>query len=76
MKNYIKKELITYCIDPLKVSNLKEVSNKDGVIVTSLKYEETNYILKYFENDEHKREIANYNLLKSLNIRTKDTFSS
>lgn len=50
--------------------NLKEIRNKDGIYLYNIEYEGYPYILKYFVNDEHTREIKNYSILRELKIPT------
>lgn len=51
-------------------SNITIIQSKDGVIVARVQVNATSYIIKYFHKDEHKREIKNYKILKSLSIPT------
>lgn len=51
-------------------SNITIIQSKDGVIVARVQVNATSYIIKYFQKDEHKREIINYKILKSLSIPT------
>ncbi|MBQ7102364.1 MAG: hypothetical protein IJN81_12050 [Clostridia bacterium] len=51
-------------------STIDIIQNKDGVIVARVRSNEKSYIVKYFQNEEYKREINNYKLLNSLNIPT------
>lgn len=51
-------------------SNITIIQSKDGVIVARVQVNATSYIIKYFQKDEHKREIKNYKILKSLSIPT------
>lgn len=50
--------------------NITIIQNKDSVIIARVQGNTTSYIIKYFQNDEYKREIKNYKILKSLNIPT------
>lgn len=50
--------------------NIKLLRNKNGVIVTRISYHNQSYIFKYFEKEEFRREIENYNILTSLRIPT------
>jgi hypothetical protein len=50
--------------------DLQEIQNKDGIYLFRIVYENKNYVLKYFLNDEYTREIKNYSILKELNIPT------
>ena len=51
-------------------SNIEVISNKDGIIVSKVSMDKENYVLKYFEKEEYRREIDYYNLLESLRIKT------
>jgi len=53
----------------VRFSEIQELQDKDGVYVYRIKGE-TPYVLKCFENAEHKREIEYYRLLQSLGIKT------
>ncbi len=55
-------------------STIDLIQNKDGVIVARVQNGTTSYIIKYFQNDDYKREIKNYQLLKALNIPTVTVF--
>ncbi|MBQ3086381.1 MAG: hypothetical protein IJC45_03525 [Clostridia bacterium] len=55
-------------------STIDLIQNKDGVIVARVQNVTTSYIIKYFQNDDYKREIKNYQLLKALNIPTVTVF--
>ena len=46
------------------------IQNKDGVIVARVQSGEKSNIIKFFQNEDYKREIKNYELLNSLNIPT------
>lgn len=67
LKLKLKQEL-----KKLNVSNsiITIIQSKDGVIVARVQVNATSYIIKYFQKDEHKREIKNYKILKSLSIPT------
>lgn len=65
--NVIINELKNYDInDPI----LECLSNKDGVLVYKVICKGSNYVLKHFLKDEYKREIAYYELLNELGIKT------
>lgn len=66
IKQELKKLNILY-------SDIVLVQNKDGVIVARVQSEAKSFIIKYFQNENYKREISNYKLLKSLNIPTIQT---
>ncbi len=67
----IKQELIKLNI-PYSTINL--VQNKDGVIVARVQSDAKSYIIKYFQNEDFKREIKNYQLLDALTIPTVKVF--
>lgn len=67
IKSKIKQELKNLNT-PYSTINL--IQNKDGVIVARIQTDEKSYIIKYFQNEDFKREIKNYQLLNSLNIPT------
>lgn len=54
----------------ISFSNIELIQNKDGVIVARVQTDEKSYIIKYFQNEDFKREIENYKLLQSLNVPT------
>lgn len=55
-------------------STIDLIQNKDGVIVAKVQCDAKSYIIKYFQNEEFKREIKNYQLLDALNIPTVKVF--
>lgn len=55
-------------------STIDLIQNKDGVIVARVQSDAKSYIIKYFQNEDYKREIKNYQLLKTLNIPTVNVF--
>lgn len=63
IKHELQKLNITY-------SNIAVIQNKDGVIVGRVQTDNAPYIIKYFQKNEYKREITNYQILESLNIPT------
>lgn len=63
IKQELKKLNIPY-------STINLIQNKDGVIVARVQSDEKSYIIKYFQNEDFKREIKNYQLLNALNIPT------
>ncbi len=67
IKQELKKLNIPY-------STIDLIQNKDGVIVARVQNCTTSYMIKYFQNDDYKREIKNYQLLKTLNIPTVNVF--
>ncbi len=71
IKSKIKQEL-KKLNTPYSTINL--IQNKDGVIVARIQTDEKPYIIKYFQNEDFKREIKNYQLLNALNIPTINVF--
>lgn len=67
IKQELKKLNIPY-------STINLIQNKDGVIVARVQGDAKSYIIKYFQNEEFKREIKNYQLLDALNIPTVKVF--
>ncbi len=67
----IKQELKSLNVS---FSNIELIQNKDGVIVARIQTDEKPYIIKYFQNEDFKREIKNYQLLNVLNIPTINVF--
>lgn len=67
IKQELKKLNIPY-------STINLIQNKDGVIVARVQSDAKSYIIKYFQNENFKREIKNYQLLKTLNIPTVNVF--
>ena len=67
IKQELKKLNITY-------STINLVQNKDGVIVARVQSDSKSYIIKYFQNEDFKREIKNYQLLYDLSIPTVKVF--
>lgn len=62
-------------IDELKVYGLNDceletISDKDGVVVARVYHGSENYVLKYFEKEEYRREIGYYKLLNELGMKT------
>ena len=55
-------------------STIDLIQNKDGVIVARVQSDVKSYIIKYFQNEDFKREIKNYQLLNALNIPTVKVF--
>lgn len=49
---------------------ITEIRNKDGVFLFRINTNGNSYVLKYFVNDKYKREIKNYEILKSLGVKT------
>lgn len=66
IKQELKKQNTPY-------STIDLIQNKDGVIVARVQSDAISYIIKYFQNEDYKREIKNYKLLNSLNIPTIQT---
>ncbi len=50
------------------------IQNKDGIVVARVQSGTISYIIKYFQNEDFKREIKNYQLLNTLNIPTVKVF--
>lgn len=71
IKSKIKQEL-KKLNTPYSTINL--IQNKDGVIVARVQSDEKSYIIKYFQNEDFKREIKNYQLLYDLSIPTVKVF--
>ena len=71
IKSKIKQELKKLNI---QYSTIDLIQNKDGVIVARVQTDEKSYIIKYFQNEDFKREIRNYQLLDALNIPTVKVF--
>ena len=67
----IKQELKSLNVS---FSNIELIQSKDGVIVARVQSDAKSYIIKYFQNEDFKREIKNYQLLKALNIPTVKVF--
>ena len=67
IKQELKKLNIPY-------SKIDLIQNKDGVIVARVQSGEELYIIKYFRDEDFKREIKNYQLLDTLNIPTVKVF--
>ena len=67
IKQELKKLNIPY-------STINLIQNKDGVIVARVQSDEKSYIIKYFQNEDFKCEIKNYQLLNALNIPTIKVF--
>lgn len=67
IKQELKKLNIPY-------STINLIQNKDGVIVARVQCDAKSYIIKYFQNEEFKREIKNYQLLNALNVPTVKVF--
>ncbi len=67
----IKQELKSLNVS---FSNIELIQSKDGVIIAGVQTDEKSYIIKYFQNEDFKREIKNYQFLKVLNIPTVKVF--
>lgn len=67
IKNELKKLNIPY-------NTIDLIQNKDGVIVARVQSDAKPYIIKYFQNEDFKREIKNYQILDTLNIPTIKVF--
>lgn len=66
----VYRELIKLGLSETNHVYLEEIQNKDGIYLFRIAYENKHFVLKYFLNDEHAREIKNYSILKELNIPT------
>ena len=67
IKQELKKLDIPY-------SKIDLIQNKDGVIIARVQNDKKSYIIKYFQNEDFKREIKNYQLLYDLSIPTVKVF--
>lgn len=54
----------------INYSDLSEIRTKDGVSVWRVSTEKESYVMKYFDKQEYRREITNYQILNSLGIPT------
>lgn len=70
--NLLKQELDIMHI-PFNKINLLQV--KDGVAVARVQHQKGSFVLKYFQRDDFKREILNYQILQELQIPTLQVFS-
>lgn len=70
MQEQLYKELNALGLSESSSIKIHEIRNKDGVYLYKIEYMGANYVLKYFEKDEYKREIVNYALLKQLGVPT------
>lgn len=66
---------VIYELNKMGLNNVNEVKfeeirNKDGVYLYRVYYKGSVYVLKYFEKLEYTREIANYNVLAKLGLKT------
>lgn len=64
----IRRELDKYRIP--SDSEIKVISNKEGIIACAVYTKDESYFLKYFENVEYRREITYYKLLNNLGVKT------
>lgn len=71
----IYKILEEHNVKNLKQIILKEISNKDGIIVYRVRDRGSSKILKVFENKIYKREIKNYKILMELGVQTIPVYS-
>lgn len=72
LKKTLKRELAELGVSCGEISIIQ---NKDGIIVARVSCDAKSYIIKYFQNSEHSREIENYKILSSLYIPTVDVVS-
>lgn len=54
----------------IKFKSISPIRKKDGVHLYRISTEDGFYVLKYFEHEADRREISNYLLLQTLDIRT------
>ena len=54
----------------LSADDVSPIRSKDGVIVARVRFGDETAVLKCFENDAHRREIANYDILQNCGITT------
>ena len=75
MELFIKSKIIQE-LKQLNIpySKFDLIQNKDGIVVARVQSDEKSYIIKYFQNEDFKREIRNYQLLNTLNIPTVKVF--
>ncbi|QVK19320.1 hypothetical protein KHQ81_06420 [Mycoplasmatota bacterium] len=69
-KDVILKELSKYDFDLSKINSLTEIRVKNGIYLFRFSYWDDNYVIKYFEKEEFRREIYYYKLLNELNVPT------
>ena len=72
LKKTLKRELAEL---GASCGEISIIQNKDGIIVARVSCDAKSYIIKYFQNSEHSREIENYKILSSLHIPTVDVVS-
>ena len=63
-------ELQMLGISKAKVTDIEEIRNKAGIYLYRIEYDNNFYVLKYFENEDYRREIENYRVLKWLEVPT------
>ena len=66
----IYHELEMIGLSRTNISNIEEMRNKDGIYLYRVEYDNRFYILKYFQNEEYRREIENYTILIALDVPT------
>lgn len=54
----------------IKHKHIQQLYQKDGIYLFRIRCDDAQYVLKLFVKPEYRREIQNYNMLKSLNIPT------
>lgn len=70
IESNIYKELNRLGFNNLDEIETTEIRNKDGIYLFRITTNKNSYVLKYFINDEYKREIKNYEILKELDVKT------
>lgn len=70
--NVLKQELETMRIS---FDGIELLQVKDGVVVARVQHQKISFILKYFQRDDFKREILNYQILQQLHIPTLQVIS-
>lgn len=65
--NALKQELETMRIS---FNGIELIQVKDGVVVARVRHQKNSFVLKYFQTDDFKREILNYQILQELQIPT------
>lgn len=51
-------------------NSIAKIQDENGIIVARVYHNNGTYIIKYFNNSDHRRELVNYKILKELNIST------
>ena len=71
--NQIKQDILS--VNGEQIGNFDLIRAKKGVHVYKCTYKDTPAVVKYFENDDDKREISNYRMLNKHNIPTINVFA-